>query len=49
VLLQGKPVQHAEADAEGYAAKVNQVLDKISQHGIGVSLVMSGTPGGDVA
>ena len=37
VLRQSKPVQHMpkQETPKEYAAKVNQVLDKISQHGIG--------------
>jgi hypothetical protein len=37
VLRQSKPVQHVpkQETPKEYAARVNQVLDKISQHGIG--------------
>lgn len=37
VLRESKPIQHApkQESAKEYAARVNRVLDKISQHGIG--------------
>ena len=37
VLRESKPIQHVprQESPKEYAAKVNRVLDKISQHGIG--------------